>query len=530
MTENHDLSTPQKGEVDWHVPLNNNFNKLDTKVEIRDQESNRDSYKPVAGAKFFSTDTANEYLGDGTQWVGIAPSGMDPRFRSVRASQYLPDLESQTQVARNDRPMFSTGSRTVYVDPNDGDDGVPTAQATQDNPLRTLSEALFRVPFIVQHEWVIKLADGTYDSTSAMSGPTMNFSTWNTPGVVPAFRIEGNQSTPSNVVIDVNYFNLHTHSAETDDSPDAVLSGMQFEGNINNKGGLLSIANCRFTGNRNSGGAILGKAGGRTQFHNCTFEPGLDHVVNLSNVGAEAVLSNCQGRVSEYVYDLESGAKAFHNGGNSVSGDLGLYTIGAGGVLFYNNGTSLPNDRQIVDDFEDDRLFAGRITDNRFVYRPEWEDRRGNVRATGGVMRLPEGDSGRQQVRNRDVWNVINEIVFDFKLESTPSVGSVQFAFHHARLDREKWAITVDHDGSYRLDKTADSSDTNGVISGSWGRDTQWHTARVTRGDGGSWELFVDGSSVGSATDGYLKKPVLENVSVVNDTDSVALFDNLLIK
>jgi len=530
MTENHDLNAPRKGTNDWHIPLNNNFKKLDAKLEIRDQESNRGDYRPVAGAKFFATDTANEYLGDGSQWVEVPSSGKDPSFDSVRARRYLPDLESQTQVARNDRPMFSTVDRTVYVDPDDGDDGVPTARVTQDNPLRTLSEALFRVPFVVQHEWVIKLANGTYDSSSAMNGPTMNFSTWNTPGVIPAFRIEGDQSTPSNVVIDTNYFNLHTHNAETDDSPDAVLSGLQFEGNINNKGGLLSVANCRFTGNRNSGGAILGKAGGRTQFHNCTFEPGLDHVVNLSNVGAEAVLSNCQGRVSEYVYDLEAGAKAFHNGGNSISADLGLYTIGSGGVLFYNNGTALPNDRQIVDDFDDGRLFGGRITDNRFVYRPEWEDRRGNVTATDGVMRLPEGDSGRQHVRNRDVWNVISEIVFDFRFESEPSTGSLQFAFHHTRLDRDRWAVTVDNGGSYRLDKTDGGSDTNGVVSGSWPGDTRWHTARVTRGEDGSWELFLDGSSVGTASDGYLKSPLTSRTSVVNDADSVALVDNLLVK
>lgn len=64
-------STPEQGTLDWHVPLNENFTKLDRDVEIRDSDSNRDGYDPADGAKFLATDTGDVYIGDGSQWTQI---------------------------------------------------------------------------------------------------------------------------------------------------------------------------------------------------------------------------------------------------------------------------------------------------------------------------------------------------------------------------------------------------------------------------------------------------------------------------
>jgi hypothetical protein len=63
--------TPEQGTLDWHIPLNENFAQLDTDVEIRDQESNRSTYTPRQGAKFFATDTGEVYLGDGQAWTHV---------------------------------------------------------------------------------------------------------------------------------------------------------------------------------------------------------------------------------------------------------------------------------------------------------------------------------------------------------------------------------------------------------------------------------------------------------------------------
>jgi len=79
MTENHGYETPKRGRQDWHVPLNENFAKLDTHVEIRDAEANRAEYDPRTGAKFLATDTGRVYAGTGTNWepMGVIPTEED---------------------------------------------------------------------------------------------------------------------------------------------------------------------------------------------------------------------------------------------------------------------------------------------------------------------------------------------------------------------------------------------------------------------------------------------------------------------
>ncbi|WP_276301983.1 hypothetical protein [Halorussus lipolyticus] len=87
MTKNHDYNTPKEGATDWHVPLNENFEKLDGDVEIRDTDDKRSEYEPRAGAKFLATDTENEYLGDGSEWKRLATSGKSPAFDSVETGE-----------------------------------------------------------------------------------------------------------------------------------------------------------------------------------------------------------------------------------------------------------------------------------------------------------------------------------------------------------------------------------------------------------------------------------------------------------
>lgn len=65
---NHIYNTPSEGELDWHIPLNENFERLDRDVEVRDSEANRDQYPPEDGAKFLATDSGATYVGDGTAW------------------------------------------------------------------------------------------------------------------------------------------------------------------------------------------------------------------------------------------------------------------------------------------------------------------------------------------------------------------------------------------------------------------------------------------------------------------------------
>ncbi|MFC4447811.1 hypothetical protein [Halorussus aquaticus] len=87
MTENHGYNTPEEGATDWHVPLNENFERIDGDVEIRDTEENLSEYTPKAGTKFLATDTENEYLGDGSEWQKLATSGKSPSFDSVETGE-----------------------------------------------------------------------------------------------------------------------------------------------------------------------------------------------------------------------------------------------------------------------------------------------------------------------------------------------------------------------------------------------------------------------------------------------------------
>lgn len=71
MANNHGYNTPSKGSPNWDIPLNENFNKLDVDVEIRDLDDNKNGYDPKPGAKFLATDTGTIYIGDGSAWTDI---------------------------------------------------------------------------------------------------------------------------------------------------------------------------------------------------------------------------------------------------------------------------------------------------------------------------------------------------------------------------------------------------------------------------------------------------------------------------
>jgi len=76
MTEFHDYTIPEHGQIDWHRPINDNFRQLDRDVEIRDVAANRSRYDPTEGVKFLATDTGRIYIGDGSAWQPLAsPAG-----------------------------------------------------------------------------------------------------------------------------------------------------------------------------------------------------------------------------------------------------------------------------------------------------------------------------------------------------------------------------------------------------------------------------------------------------------------------
>ena len=119
MTDNHRYNTPDPGTVDWHVPLNRNFERLDTDVEIRDDEEMRGSYAPELGAKFLATDTENEFVGDGEEWRSLQSSGRSPSFESLSVGTIRSSSLGATKTVSTEnelRDAVQQGGAVVVTD------------------------------------------------------------------------------------------------------------------------------------------------------------------------------------------------------------------------------------------------------------------------------------------------------------------------------------------------------------------------------------------------------------------------------
>lgn len=121
----HRYKTPTEGTVDWHIPLNENFDKLDRDVEIRDTDANRSDYTPEMGSKFFATDSGATYVGDGSSWnlVGyVARAGggdfghyvnYEDGLQDEEINRYVFASNEVLEVVRASLPMKGLSSGTT---------------------------------------------------------------------------------------------------------------------------------------------------------------------------------------------------------------------------------------------------------------------------------------------------------------------------------------------------------------------------------------------------------------------------------
>lgn len=295
MTRNHDYNTPKKGQQDWNTPLNDNFAQLDTDVEIRDREANRDQYEPKKNAKFFSVDSGNVYIGDGNNWnaVSASTSSRNPSFGTLSADviKHTPDTTSVNyqQVSRD---LVSTDHVDIYVDP---DAGSPDASGSQNDPVDSLTEALTRLPFIIQHRVTIHLADGTYDAndyTTINSG--MHWVTFqqDMDGVQEPFSIVGDTNNPSNVKLsNTSFVNVAFHGHVPWNT---TLKGIEFYGMLQNYGGRMRVKDCVFNARNFDVHAVDGY-GGFTMLKNCQID-GYEHA-GYANQNHQIFFEDCNGSV-----------------------------------------------------------------------------------------------------------------------------------------------------------------------------------------------------------------------------------------
>ncbi|MCU4751339.1 tail fiber domain-containing protein [Halobacteria archaeon AArc-curdl1] len=119
MANNHDYNTPEQGAQDWHVPLNDNFERLDVDVELRDIADNREDYEAKDGAKFLETDTGIVYEGDGSSWEPILAMGtfdedgtlqLEGFDGSVTISSYTFETDDMTRSVGNGAMAIHQGA------------------------------------------------------------------------------------------------------------------------------------------------------------------------------------------------------------------------------------------------------------------------------------------------------------------------------------------------------------------------------------------------------------------------------------
>jgi len=115
VTDNHQFQTPEKGTLNWDRPINENFQQLDVDVEIRDTESELESYTPKDGAKFFALDTGSVYVGDGDAWT---PAPLDSL--AVEESFRLPLLDADPSDAAVGELWFRSDSGELRVQTDAG--------------------------------------------------------------------------------------------------------------------------------------------------------------------------------------------------------------------------------------------------------------------------------------------------------------------------------------------------------------------------------------------------------------------------
>lgn len=113
-TDNHQYNTPQEGDTDWHIPVNANWNSLDTDIPIFDTDANRSNYTGKSGAWFVASDTGDVYAGTGSGWSQLGtldgPS----------------DLTDGTTTVTDPSEATFTASGAASVDVVDDGDGTAT--------------------------------------------------------------------------------------------------------------------------------------------------------------------------------------------------------------------------------------------------------------------------------------------------------------------------------------------------------------------------------------------------------------------
>ena len=214
------------------------------------------------------------------------------------------------------RDVVSQEPMEIYVDPAEGDDSNP---GTELDPIETLQEALNRLPYIIVHLAKIHLAEGDYaeDPQVINSGiHLVSFKRWSDEEQFPLI-IQGDPENPENVRLsEIGWTNIAINGHVPYRT---VIEGIQFDGKVQNYSGVISIRNCRFTGqNVDTDQNAIDGYNGYTLVENCWFGDQVNTAM-YANQSHQIQVSNCTGSV-ETVYETNTFGEVAYAETNDIDG------------------------------------------------------------------------------------------------------------------------------------------------------------------------------------------------------------------
>jgi len=121
MTDNHNYEEPEPGMNDWHVPINQNFEKIDRDIEIRDIEANIEDYEPKEGAKYEAIDSGAVYHSTGDDWILIDREVDQLNARKINNNAYISQYQGDDLGEKIENAISATNKtqETVHITPKD---------------------------------------------------------------------------------------------------------------------------------------------------------------------------------------------------------------------------------------------------------------------------------------------------------------------------------------------------------------------------------------------------------------------------
>jgi len=398
----------------------------------------------------------------------------------------------------------------------------------------TIQAAIDACPKNLRHDYVINIDPANYSAgpehirfrgIKGQARTAGNFVDDTEAGEQAVLRVLGDAATPLNVEV----ASLTAEACKGEETPQ--VHGVSFTGSENpdvdesacvvswhNTDGV-SLFDCEIQQEAASNPTLAYKS--HIEMRRVDIDGSYNRAVYFKR-GGSAIVRDCTG---------DPGATAFNNGGTMGEVHIKDQSVFGGGTAkppqmdlyrgVFGTHDFLPY--AVYDDFRDggvserDGGYMGQYADPRRKFmgaiRPTWSIQ-GSVTATannGGSVGLESSGSLIEFQTNHRY----GSWTWDFSFDTTPSSGRAEFVpFGTGTSDR--YRVNVQADGTVEL--VLDQSSTTQFISGSWTPDTDEHHIGVTRDYvTDEWELFFDGSSLGSA---------IETTTVGNSGPSTLIFTN----